>query len=212
MLNRNATFAPWRRKTEIRGHGDDGAGTRADALDRRNDRLRRGAHGLHQFAGHAREGGKPLRVHVDERADDLEHIAAGREIAARSCHDDSFDVLVLGAGMEEVRQLAIALERERILLVRAVERDRRDGSIDRQQEVPRLVGRERQGDGIGELRHWSSPMIARRADSLVFASSRMRSLRSFGVKIAEEIGDPMLVLGCHGAELGWPACGQADTI
>ena len=120
-----------RREAQVGRHGDDGAGARADALDRRDDRLRRGAHGLHQFARHAREGGEALGVHLDEGADDLEHVAAGREVAACPRDDDGFDLIVLGAGMEEIGQLAVALEGERVLLVRTVEGHGRDGAIDR---------------------------------------------------------------------------------
>jgi hypothetical protein len=112
-----------------------------------------GAHGFDQLARHPREGGEALGVHLDQRADDLEHVAAGREVAARSRDDDGFDVVVLGAGLEEIGQLAVALEGERVLPVRTVQGDRRHRAVDREQEVARLVARQRQGDGIGRSGH-----------------------------------------------------------
>ena len=44
--------------------------------------LGRGAHRLDEFAGHAGEGSEVAGVHPRERADDLEHVAAGGKIAA----------------------------------------------------------------------------------------------------------------------------------
>ena len=70
------------RQTHVRRHGDDRARAGADALDRGDDRLRAGPHRLDQIAGHAGEGGEALGVHLHQRADDLEHIAAGGKIAA----------------------------------------------------------------------------------------------------------------------------------
>ena len=89
------------------------------------------------------------RVHLDQRPDDLEHVAAGAEIAAGAGDDERLDVLILGRGAEEIDELGIALEGQRILLLRPVERQRRDLAVDREPDMLRLVAGERQRDGIG---------------------------------------------------------------
>ena len=64
---------------------------------------------------------------------------------------------------------------------------------------------------LANVRHWSSPMMARRADSLVFASRRIRSsalLRSS--RSPKRSAIQMLVLARHGAELGAAGRRQAD--
>ena len=45
--------------------------------------------------------------------------------------------LVLGCRAEEIGQLGVALEGERVLLVGPIERDGRDLAVDRQPHVPR---------------------------------------------------------------------------
>ena len=95
---------------QVGGHRDDRAGAGADALDRGYDRLRTGPHRLDQIAGHAGEGGEALGVHLDQRADDLEHIAARGKIAARARYHDRLHLVVHGAGTEEIRQFPVALE------------------------------------------------------------------------------------------------------
>ena len=67
---------------KIRRHGQDRAGSGADAIHRGDDGLRASAHRLDQIARHLGESQKPLGVFLHQRADDLEHIAAGAEIAA----------------------------------------------------------------------------------------------------------------------------------
>ena len=62
-----------------------------------NDRLRTGAHLLDQLAGHAREGEQArhvvLALHLDQRTDDLVHVAAGAEIAAGAGDHDVLDAV-----------------------------------------------------------------------------------------------------------------------
>jgi hypothetical protein len=76
-------------QTHVGGHRHDRAGAGADAFHGGDDRLRAGAHRLDQIAGHAREGGEILGLHRDQRADDLEDVAARREIAAGTGDDDA---------------------------------------------------------------------------------------------------------------------------
>ncbi len=71
-----------RRDAQIGRHGDDGTGAGADAIDGADDGLSARNHGLDEIARHAREGEQALHVHLDERADDVVHVAAGTEIAA----------------------------------------------------------------------------------------------------------------------------------
>ena len=72
------------------------------------------------------------RVHLDQRPDDLEHVAAGAEIAAGAGDDEGLDGLVLRGGAEDVGDLGVALEGQRVLLVRPVERQGRDLAVDRE--------------------------------------------------------------------------------
>jgi hypothetical protein len=63
-----------------RSHRQDGAGTGAHAVDGGDDGLRAGAHGLDQVAGHAREHQQLGRLQLDQRADDLVHVAAEQKL------------------------------------------------------------------------------------------------------------------------------------
>jgi hypothetical protein len=78
-------------KAHIGRHREDRAGAGADAVHCGDDRLRTGAHRLHQIAGHAREFQQARHVHFDQRSDDLVHVAAGAEIAARAAQHDHLD-------------------------------------------------------------------------------------------------------------------------
>jgi hypothetical protein len=129
-------------------HGEDRARTRAHAVDRRDDRLRALAHGFHRLAGHAGEVEQVDRIHFNQRADDLEHVAAGAEIAALTRDDKNLDLLVLRRRAKDVRDLGIAFEGQRVLLVRPVERKRRDLAVNLKADVPRLVICKRECDRI----------------------------------------------------------------
>src|SRR5215204_6241485 len=178
LVEQERDLRPWRANADVGGHCDDGAGPGADAVDSGDDRLRRGPHRLDELAGHAREGGQPLRAHLDQRPDDLEHVAAGREIAAGAGDHHRLHRVVLLAGKEEVGELAVAREGERVLALRAVERDRRDLVLDREQEMRRPVARERQRDGIRGPAHGRAPLTAPPADALARARSRSSSSTS----------------------------------
>ncbi len=73
-----------RGKADVGGHGDDRARAGRDAVYRRDDGLAAGAHRLHQLARHRGEPHRPPGVAVEQRADDLVHVAAGAETAARA--------------------------------------------------------------------------------------------------------------------------------
>ena len=54
-LEQERRLAARRAEAQVGRHGNDRAGARAYAVDRGDDRLRAGAHRLHEIAGHARE-------------------------------------------------------------------------------------------------------------------------------------------------------------
>src|SRR5262249_24360278 len=108
-------------------------------------------------------------VHLDERADDLEHVAAGAEIPALAGDDEGLHALVAGGGAKDVADLGVALEGERVLPVGPVQRQGRDLAVDRETQVLRLVIGKRQRDRIRA--HGASPSTAWRAEALVLASN-----------------------------------------
>ena len=98
-----------------------------------------GAHRLHHLAGHAGEVEQLDRAHLGQRLDDLEHVAAGAEIAAGAGDDDGLDALVLGRRAEQIDDLGVAVEGQRVLLVRPVERQRRDLAVDGEIDMCRAL-------------------------------------------------------------------------
>ena len=152
------------------------------------------------------------RLHLDQRLDDLEHVAAGAEIAAGAGDDERFDGLLLRRRAEQVDELRVALEGERILLIRPVEGDGGDLAVDRQANMARLVGGKRQRDRIG-CAHRGAPLpIALRAEALVLARSRISVSISSRGKIGQNVGDPVAVRACHRAEEASPLGGQAHEL
>ena len=101
-----------------------GVGAGAGAVDGGNDRLRAGAHGLHQVAGHAREIQQLDHRHLGERTDDLVHVTAGAEIAASA---GDHNCLHSGVGVnqvaEQVAHLGVGFKRQRVLALRPIESD-----------------------------------------------------------------------------------------
>ena len=79
--------------TDVKAVVVTGAG--AHAVHRRDDRLRAGAHGPDQVAGHAGKAKQAGLVHFRKRADDLVNVAAGTEVAARAGDDDGLDVAAI---------------------------------------------------------------------------------------------------------------------
>ena len=123
---------------------DHRAGAGADAVDRRDDRLRAAADRLDEVAGHAREGEQLGHRHLRQRPDDLVHVAAGAEVAAGAGDDDGANVLGARQRAEQVAQLGVRLERQRILLLGAIEGHRRDAIDDLPAEVAgRVIGEAR---------------------------------------------------------------------
>jgi MFS family permease len=137
-------LGPRRADAHVGRHGEDRAGAGADAVHRGDDRLRTGAHRLDQIAGHAREGEKAIGVavllHLDQRADDFMHVAAGAEIAAGACEDDGLDGFVVDQLAKEIAQLAVGVEGERIFSLRPVQRDDADLALNVPLEMLGLVG------------------------------------------------------------------------
>src|SRR5262249_29629172 len=114
------------------------------------------------------------RLHLDQRLDDFEHVAAGAEIAACAGDDERLDGFLPGGRAEEIDDLGVALKGEWVLLVGAVERDGGDLAGERKANGARLVVRQRQGDGVG-CAHRVAPLpMALRADALALAGSRIR--------------------------------------
>ena len=95
-----------RAEAQIGEERDHRAGADADAVDGGDDRLRTGAHRLDEIAGHAREGEQPLHVARQQRADDVVHVAARREVAAVRRDDDRLDVVGGGERAEVSRSSA----------------------------------------------------------------------------------------------------------
>ena len=103
--------------------------------------MRTRTHRFHQITGHARELEQArhivLALHFHQRTDDLVHIAAGAEVTPGARDDDDFHVVGIRQIAERVAQLGIGLERQRILALGTVQRDRRNLAIQRPQEMLR---------------------------------------------------------------------------
>src|SRR5205823_218253 len=127
---------------QIRRAGDQCAGPGARAVDRRDDRLRTAAHRLHHVTGHAREREQLGHFHLHQLADDVVNVAAGTEISTFAGEHDSPDVGSVNHLAEEVAQLAIGFEGERVLSFWPVELDRGHFARDRITEVDGLIGGE----------------------------------------------------------------------
>ena len=83
------------------------------------------------------------RLQLHQRADDLVHIAAGAEVVARAHQHDGLHVVRPLELVEQVAQLSIRIERERVLALGAVERDGGDTALHAPQKVLGLIARER---------------------------------------------------------------------
>ena len=138
-------------------HRDDRTRAGTDSLDRGYNRLRAGPHRLDEIAGHTGEGDQALGIHLHQRADDLEHIAAGGEIAASAGHHDHLDLIIGCACAEEIRELAIAFEGQRIFPLGTVERHGCYAVGHDQQEVVGRIICQWNGHGIGWTAHGISP-------------------------------------------------------
>ena len=118
------------------------ARTGTDAIDGADDGLRAAAHGFHQIARHACEFQQLGHRHFGQRANDVVHVAARAEVAALARHHHHLDVGRVAQAVEQVAQLAIAVEGERVLALGSVEADGADAvRVAVPGEVFRLVGR-----------------------------------------------------------------------
>ena len=79
----------------------------------------------------------PLVAHGDERADDLVHVAAGAEVPAGAGEHDRAHVGHRRQRTKRLGELGVGVERQRILALGPVERDRRHARVDVPAEVPR---------------------------------------------------------------------------
>ena len=106
-----------REQPEVAREREHRAGAGRDAVDRGDDRQRAVAHRLDDRAAHAREleqlaGGQPLQL-----ADDLLDVAAGAEAAALAGEDEHARVAAVRQLAEQVAQVGVDVEGERVQLV-----------------------------------------------------------------------------------------------
>jgi hypothetical protein len=100
------------------------------------------AHGLDEIAGHAREEQQFGHRQIDQRRDDVVHVAAGTEVLTRAVNHHGFDVGRVGQLPEQIAQFGIRFEGERVFALRAVQREGGDSGRHRPAEMLRLVVRE----------------------------------------------------------------------
>src|SRR5437773_1753796 len=134
-------FGAARAVAQVRKQGDDRSRAGAHAVHGGDDRLRAVAHRLDQVTRHARELQQLGLAHLRERPDDLVHIPARAEIAARARHDHRLDVARVAQPPEEIAQLAVGFEGKGILLFRPIERDHADAALGAPLEMLRPVSR-----------------------------------------------------------------------
>ena len=100
---------------------------------------------MHQVAGHAREHQQLGRLQLDQRADDLVHVAARAEVAAGALHDDAMHVAGVAQLAEQVAQFGVGREGQRVLALGPVQRDDADAVLDLPGEVLRPGSRPARG-------------------------------------------------------------------
>ena len=125
-VNRNAVFACGVAQPHVAKQRNHSTGADTDPVNRGDDRLRAGTHGLHEIPGHARELEQTLHVPVQQRPNDIAHIASGAEISAIRTEDHGLDVVCIGESAESIAQLGIRFESDRVLSLTALERDDRN--------------------------------------------------------------------------------------
>src|SRR6476660_10628143 len=127
-----------RAQTHVAEQGDHRARPHTDAVNRRDDRLRAGAHRLHKLAGHPRKLEKSLHVTAGQRPNNVVNIPAGAEIATVRAKHDDLDIagaLKLAEGLPE---FSITFESDRVLPFGALQRDHSNAVLDRPVEIFRL--------------------------------------------------------------------------
>ena len=118
-----------RREPQIGGHGENCARAGADPVDRGDDRLRAFAHRLDDVSGHSRECNQVRHFHFGQRFDDLEDVAARGEVSASARQHDRAHIRGMGQIAEEIAELSIGVEGQRILAFRPIEPHRRDAPV-----------------------------------------------------------------------------------
>ncbi len=134
-MNRNANDADDASSRKSRRQRDHRAGAGRDPVDGRDHRQRALAQGLHHRAGHPGELEQLRGRHLLQLADDLLDVAAGAEPAALPGEHDHLRVAAVRQLGQEVAQVGVDVEGERVQLVRPGERDRRDPVVDGEVEV-----------------------------------------------------------------------------
>jgi hypothetical protein len=125
---------------EVRGERDDRAGPGRHAVHGRDDRHRALAHTPDDLARHPGEGQQLIRGHGQGGADDLVDIPARAERPAGAPHDQDPHVAPLRELGEQVPQVRVRFERERVELVRAVKGHGGHAVRQREPEVLPLAG------------------------------------------------------------------------
>ena len=139
FVNRNANRRRAREQPEVGRERDHRAGPGGHAVHRGDDRERALAHALHDRPRHPREVQERALVGVAERADDLVHVAAGAEAPAGARDHHRSDVVAVRELGEQVAEVRVGVERERVQLLGPIERDGRDPVADLDTDVlPRL--------------------------------------------------------------------------
>jgi hypothetical protein len=136
-VNRNAVLL--RAVPDVRSQRQHRPGTGAHAVDRRDHRLRAGAHRLDHVTGHARERQQAGHVELGERANDVMHVAARAKVLTRAIQYHGLDVVGVGQRAEQLAQLGVRIEGERVLALGPVEGQRGHAARDGEHEVACLV-------------------------------------------------------------------------
>ena len=100
--------------------------------------------------GHARELQELARLHRHQGADDLLDVAAGAEAAAGTREQHDLDVVVVLDLGQEVAQVGVDVEGQRVEPLGTRERDREDAIVERDIEMTPLAG-QRGGGAVGHL-------------------------------------------------------------
>ena len=123
----------------IRGHRKNRTGAGTDAVNGGDDWLRAMAHRLDHGAGHRREFTQARHVFAGQGFDDLEDVTAGTEVTPCPRDHNRPHLPVLMEALENIPQLCVRVEGQRILPLGPVQGDGCDLSGYLPQEMPCLV-------------------------------------------------------------------------
>src|SRR5471032_2565348 len=96
-------------------------------------------HRLDEVSRHAREHEQLGHGQVDERRDDVVHVTTGAEIASGAVDHDALYIGGVSELTEQVTQLRIRFERQRILALGPLKGDRADSPLHRPSKVLRAI-------------------------------------------------------------------------